>query len=247
MNKPGTLFVYRAAKNGNHVAARCICCDVVSPEAWEANIRWNGFVLDSASSIRFRVAVTDVSGGPFGPDAVYADEDFMKCVDPRDRVHVLVAQNATYLEIDDVDGEVNFPFFVSLDEPTRPCSFQTTMDIAIDGLESLPEIIEYDTWSKASIADEWDAMAYSSLSKKIPYPIGCRFPAMMVSSGRECNVVYMFLETPRSGVVRVQIESSDVSVSRDNNTTILRRFRGSTGKMHEVEIGKLIGSSVVSC
>jgi hypothetical protein len=247
MNKPGILLVYRAAKDGDRIAARCICCDVSSPQTWKENVRWDGFILDSGASISFKVAVSDVSGGPFGPIEVYGTEEFMNVVDHNDRIPVMVAQNSIYIEIDQFEGEIKCPFFVSLDEPTRPCSFQTVMDISINGLEQLPEVVDHDTQARASIADKWDAMAYSSLSKSIGYPTGCRFPATMVSEGRECSVVYTLLESPRNGVAGVRIESSDASVSHDKNSLILRRFRGANGTVHEVEIGKLIASSMASC
>jgi hypothetical protein len=247
MNRPTTLLVYRVAKEGNHVAARCICCDMTSPESWEANASWNGFVLETSESISFRVAVTDVSGCAVGPVAVYGDDEFLEQVDPNDRVPVLVAQNATYLELENIDSDIKCPFFVSLDEPTSPCSFETEMEIVIDGVESLPDVVDYDRRSKKSITDEWDSMAYSSLSKTIPFPVGCRFPATLVSDGRECSVVYMVVGSTRSGVAKLWIESSDSSVSHDKNATLVRRFRGATGKVQEVAIGKLTGSSVVSC
>jgi|GEM_PF-6641988 len=246
MNKPGTLLVYRVAKDGNHLAARCICCDVKSPHTWRENVRWDGFVLDTAAAISFKAAVTDVSG-PCGPTEVYGNEGFMDGVNLNDRLAVLVAQNAVYIEIDQVDIEINCPFFVSLDEPTRPCSFQTDMDITINGLECLPDVVDYDTQARALIADKWDAMAYSSLSKTIGFPIGCRFPATMVSEGRECCVVYTLLETPRNGVARVRFEASDATVSHEKDSLILRRFRSANGAVHEVEIGRLIASSLATC
>lgn len=246
MNKPGLIYVYRTASEGDRVAAYCVSCDAYAPESWDRYGEWQGMRLDTGEAICFRLSVTDMTGGPEGPKEVYGEEEFMAKVAKEDRIAVMLSQNAAYLKIDGVQGQLGKPFFVSLENPTTPCSFQTTLSIVIDGVDELPEVVDYDAHMKSSFTDHWDAMAHAPINKSIRYPVGCRFPATMISGHRECGVVFMLLEAPVDRLARVQVESSDVSIVPKCDVEFVRRFRGTSGKMIERSIGRIVDSPVMS-
>ncbi|HMP79128.1 MAG TPA: hypothetical protein PKD54_06730 [Pirellulaceae bacterium] len=109
MNNPSLLFVYRMAKDGDEVAARCICCDVNSPESWNRQMEWSGVSLNTGKQVEFRLSVSDYSGGPEGPAEVYGEENCMKAVSKEDWIPVRVSQNGTYIRINDVSNQEDCP------------------------------------------------------------------------------------------------------------------------------------------
>jgi len=104
MNNPSLLLVYRIAKDGDEFAARCVCCDVNSPESWKRQLQWSGTSLKTGEQIKFRLSVSDYSGGPDGPPEVYGEEECMKRISKDNWIPVRVSQNGTYLRIEDIGG-----------------------------------------------------------------------------------------------------------------------------------------------
>lgn len=247
MNNPSLLLVYRIAKDGDEFAARCVCCDVNSPESWNRQMQWSGTSLNTGEQIKFRLSVSDFSGGPDGPPEVYGEEECMKIISKDNWIPVRVSQNGTFLRIEDIGGNEDCPFFLSLEVPTMPVVFEANIQIEIGGVHRLPEVAEYEERMSESAVDKWDALAHSPLAEAIPFPIGCKFPATMASGLRECGVVYELLSEPQeNGVAQVRVYSSDRSIELEGGAKLVRRFRNSRGSVAEVEIGHLAPNAATS-
>lgn len=247
MNNPNLLFVYRMARDGDEVAARCVCCDVNSPESWNRQMVWSGISLNTGKQIGFRLSVSDYSGGPDGPAEVYGEENCMKAVSKEDWIPVRVSQNGTYIRINDVNHQEDCPFFLSLDVPTTPDVFEADVQFEIAGVHELPEVSDYEQRMSDAAVDKWDLMAQSPQAEIVSFPIGCKFPATMVSGLRECGVVYELLSEPgENGVARIRVYSSDRTIELNGGVKFIRRFRNSRGKVVEAEIGQLVRDTVES-
>lgn len=240
MNNPSLLFVYRMARDNDEVAARCVCCDVNSPESWNRQRTWSGVSLNTGEQVEFRLSVSDYSDRPEGPAEVYGEENCMKTVSKENWIPVRVSQNGTYIRINNVSSEEDCPFFLSLEVPTTPIVFDADVQFEIAGVHQLPEISDYEQRLSDSAVDKWDLLSQSPKSEVVPFPIGCKFPATMISGLRECGAVYELLSQPGdNGVARIRVYSSDRTIEIDGDVTFIRRFRNSRGKVVEVEIGRL--------
>lgn len=245
MNNPSLLFVYRMAKDDDEVAARCVCCDVNSPESWNRRMKWLGVSLNTGKQFEFRLSVSDYSGMPEGPAEVYGEENCMKAVSRENWIPVRVSQNGTYIRINNVSSQEDCPFFLSLEVPTTPIVFDADVQFEIAGVHQLPEVSDYEQRMSDTAVDKWDLLSQSPKSVGVPFPIGCKFPATMKSGQRECGVVYELLsQTGANGVARIRVYASDRTIKIDGAVTFIRRFRNSRGTVVEVEIGQIVLNTV---
>ena len=204
-------------------------------------MEWSGVSLNTGKQVEFRLSVSDYSGGPEGPAEVYGEENCMKAVSKEDWIPVRVSHDGTYIRINDVSNQEDCPFFLSLEVPTTPVVFDADVQFEIAGVHQLPEVSDYEQRMSHSAVDKWDLLAHSPLSEVVPFPIGCKFPATMISGLRECGVVYELLSQPgENGVARIRVYSSDRTIEIDGGVKFIRRFRNSRGEVVEAEIGQLV-------